>query len=93
MDERIEQILRNFNFRACREHMLHVNWTWGMGVNATVPSVRRLMQEAKRLLEQAAESERPNTSVSCGGFHAHKWAWDAGEELELIFSVESWDEA
>lgn len=90
MNERIEQILSNFDFKKVHEYMLSQDWGWGFE-NVT-PNVERLREQARELLEGVAADERENSSHSCGGFHAHKWTWNSGtEELELIFAIDAWD--
>lgn len=91
MDSRIAKILSNFNFKDVREYMLLVGWGWGF--DNVVPTESELRERAQELLESVAESPRSYTTCSTGGFHAHKWTWDDGQEvLELIFALEQQDE-
>jgi len=61
-------ITRRFNFHKVRATMRALDWKWGIGRKAHVPSVYELRVEAERLIRQAIQ--HGSGAISCGGFVA-----------------------
>lgn len=64
MNDKIEEILNNFDFNKVKRVMEFLDWKWH---NVGIPNEYQLICEARRLLEQAYEWK---TIISCGGFEA-----------------------
>ena len=89
----IDSILENFDFDKVRNVMNFLNWTWA---DNEVPSTYKLINSAKRRLEEAYEismRENRNCSISSGGLKSSA-LWDEGQVfcLELDFVLTSWSE-
>jgi hypothetical protein len=85
LDEQIDEIMDNFDFRRVHEMMKAVNWTWG---DDGVPEEPELRTHARQLLREIAHQEFYSSSGS-GGFEAFKRK-DGGEWLELRWG-QSWE--
>lgn len=78
-----EQIDENFNWDRVYQSMKLLDWTWGMGADASIPSVAMLKKKAKRLCKDAFVDRQ---TYSTGGFSAQV---DEGM-LSLSFILEEW---
>ena len=67
MKDQIDYIMDKFNFERVHVAMTALDWTWVEGGNHVIPSITKLKQTAKRLL-QAAATEKITTGT--GGFQA-----------------------
>lgn len=67
MKDQIDYIMDKFNFERVHVAMTALDWTWVEGGNHVIPSITKLKQTAKRLLEAAA-TEKITTGT--GGFQA-----------------------
>lgn len=86
MEEKIEQIMENFDFEKVHKVMVALEWEWHFGRGASgIPSVYTLKEEASRLLSDAWMTK---TTVSTGGFSA---VYDDCY-ITLSFIVEEWGE-
>jgi len=88
--DRIDEIMDNFDFKKVEQTMKALDWKWGMA--DSIPEEYELRREARRLLKDvASENVRESDlryAVATGGFKATKY-FDGGLELEFI--VTSWD--
>lgn len=85
MEEKIEQIMENFDFEKVHKVMVALEWEWHFGHGCSgIPSVHTLKEEASRLLSDAWMIK---TTVSTGGFSA---VYNDGC-LSLSFIVEEWE--
>jgi len=82
-EEKIEEILENFNFEKVHKVMTFLNWTWS---GEKVPTSYHLRDEARRLLNEIIK--RPEPYIETGGFRAEK----DGKTLRLIFVLSEWEE-
>ena len=79
---RIQEILDNFDFDKVQSVMQHLNWTWSLGANTRgIPEIDDLKKLAKELLEDA---DANGYTIGSGGFEAKK----LGDELTLQFIIE-----
>lgn len=67
MQKHITYILNTFNFERVHIAMTALDWTWVDGGNHVIPSITKLKQTAKRLLEAAATEK---ITTGSGGFQA-----------------------
>jgi len=80
MEERIESVLRKFDFDKLQIAMEAVKWEWRINNAFRVPTASELKEEARRLLNDSLASGMRH---SCGGFSA---GYDKEEnELYLDF--------
>lgn len=85
--EKIEDIIRDFDFKKVHDVMDFLDWKWAMSKEG-VPTIEELQAEARRLLVEAV-TER--TCVATGGFRAVYEADGADDEdpyIGLEFIVE-----
>lgn len=75
----IEEILNGFDFEKVKTVMAALNWKWGEGANAHIPTYNELRKTAKMLLEDSYLLGRSAT----GGFEAE----DIDGILRLVFIV------
>ena len=84
MEEKISDILNNFDFEMVHKAMIALEWNWYLGVwGEGIPSVGTLKEEARRLLSDAWTKKN---IISSGGFSAE---YDDGD-LVLRFILEEW---
>ena len=88
--DRIDEIMDNFDFAKVEQAMKAVNWTWAS--TDGVPEQYELRREARRLLKDVASKNVRESdmryAVATGGFKATKY-FDG--ELQLDFILASWD--
>jgi hypothetical protein len=87
MQEQMDNLIERMDFKAIREYMQSVNWTWAGYLDT--PSIDALKRTARNVLEIAASSPRENTLAATGGFVAYKFTWDGGS-TELRLGFEPW---
>lgn len=89
-DEKIENILDNFNFEEMHKVMTFLNWTW---YNDKVPTIDELKEKAKALLNRLHEllKKENKVSVCSGGFRVIGERVGETISLELLFECTSWD--
>ena len=95
--EKIDTILRCFNFREMHKIMEFLNWSWDHHGYIHVPSLIELHDEAERLLNNVynyCEEDHEDQQLETGGFIAiAKYDEDKNEIiLRLIFSVTEWED-
>ena len=84
MEEKISEILDNFDFEMVHKAMIALEWNWYMGIMGEgIPSVGALKKTAGELLSDAWMKK---TTISSGGFSA---GYDDGD-LVLRFILEEW---
>lgn len=81
MTDKIEKILKEFDFEKVHKTMKILDWTW---FEKGVPSYGSLILCAKELLERSAKEE-PDFSISTGGFKASIKS-DKSLKLEFILT-------
>lgn len=88
-DVQIDQILYEFDFNKIHIVMTHIDWSWSIGATYEVPSVKKLRDEAKRLLNSSKKYRYMDEPVivSCGGFEAS--AYKGGFCLKFV--LEQWN--
>ncbi len=96
--DQIQDILDNFNFEQVQKVMVFMPDEWWKGKDGGVPTVCELYTYAEKLLQRAVDFEgKEPVTISCGGFHAHRWVahhtvtGKKGDWYELIFAVTEWD--
>jgi hypothetical protein len=89
----IETILEEVEFDKIRSVMIYLNWTWGL--NREQPSIDKLKNVAKKLLESVWDMPEDNESSMCwtgtGGFVAYKQYFDGLKMLSLKFELTGWE--
>lgn len=73
IDKMVERVMDEFDFYRVQQVMLQLNWKWHLGNGVTeIPSLYRLMKEAKELLCIVAKYYGKQDFYSCGsgGFSA-----------------------
>lgn len=84
MEEKISDILDNFDFERVHKAMIALEWNWYLGMGGEgIPSVGALQKAARELLSEAWMKK---TTISSGGFSAE---YDDGD-LVLRFILEEW---
>lgn len=64
-EAKIEEIMKNFNFKNVHEIMKYLNWKWSMGNGKhKVPNLQEIQDEARRMLVDAVNG----CPYSTGGF-------------------------
>lgn len=86
-NKKIQSILDNFDFEQMNRVMVFMDWKWGCGENAFIPSVEDLKVEACRLLERTYMCE---IGHSTGGFETEYSKGATKEILTLKFVAEEW---
>jgi hypothetical protein len=101
VDRMINDIIDAFDFDRVWTTMEHLGWKWG---RQGVPTIKALVEEAKRLLKGAANSRLTDYKDEywemgiingAGGFHATAYCNEAKTEivaLDLKFVLADWDE-
>jgi len=84
MNDKVVEIIKNFDFEKVRKVMVTLEWYWNGEIQA--PSVGDLMLTAQRLLTEVVEKE-DDWSMSTGGFLATKM----NGMLALKFMVDEWE--
>ncbi len=84
MNEKINEIIKNFDFEKVRKVMVALDWAWRFDDRS--PLVGELVITAQRLLTEVVEKEE-DWGISTGGFLATK----RNGMLALKFMVEEWD--
>jgi hypothetical protein len=89
-DKMIADIMDGFDFAKVHDIMQSLDWEWAIGHGESeVPSMWRIMEQAKHLLEEVAGREDGKCSyISTGGFMAMK---HEDGSLTLHFVLESFD--
>lgn len=84
MEEKISDILSNFDFERVHKAMIALEWNWYLGIGGEgIPSVGALHKAARELLSEAWMKK---TTISSGGFSAEYYDGD----LILRFILEEW---
>ena len=88
--DKIDDIMDNFNFNKVETIMKATNWTWAS--THGVPVEHELRKQARELLKSVSQHYVSELgfryAISTGGFKATKY-YDG--ELELEFIVAKWD--
>ena len=88
--DKIDNIMDNFNFSKVETAMKATNWAWASADG--VPTEYELRKQARALLKQVSKKYLSKVSFRCfistGGFKATKY-FDG--ELELEFIMASWE--
>ena len=88
--DKIDDIMDNFNFNKVETVMKATNWTWASANG--VPAEHELRKQARKLLKSVSQHYVSELgfrySISTGGFKATKY-YDGGLELEFI--IAKWD--
>ena len=87
-EDKIKNIMENFDFERVHKTMKKLNWKWFISVEEgeRVPTLNEIKETALKMLHDAIEKY----SYSTGGFSV-KYNKDTGR-LSLSFVVEEWDE-
>ena len=86
MKDQIDYIMDKFNFERVHVAMTAVDWTW---VNysdmskSSIPSIARLKEAARRLLNSAADGQ---ITTASGGFYARYCPPEGEDEAMLVLS-------
>lgn len=78
-----EQIEENFKWNEVYQVMKLLDWTWGIGADASIPSVDMIKKEARSLCYMSFCNKK---SYTTGGFSARI---DDGE-IVLSFVLDEW---
>lgn len=81
--QKIDEILDNFDFEHVHRAMLALNWTWYSTI--AVPSIADLRKKARELLKQLIAKDL--SEIGTGGLRAEK----RGDFLRLSFVVADWN--
>jgi hypothetical protein len=84
----IQKIVENFDFETVHKVMVALNWKWGEGNDAHIPSIDELRESATNYLKQTKKAKSKHYSVGSGGFVATRWC----NNLSLSFYATTWDE-
>lgn len=68
----INALLDDFDFACVHRVMVFLNWKWGMGDDAAIPSEGDLRRSARKLLEEVAEN---GGLTGSGGFGVRRDEW------------------
>lgn len=97
VDEDIDTIMREFDWNRVQRAMLALDWRW-FGDNE-VPTIAKLRQCARRLLEEAVtvtlnhQKKKAEFITGTGGFRAEARRYKDSDKiyLRLSFNVSEWD--
>lgn len=81
--EKIDEILDNFDFELVHRAMLGMNWTWNSC--DCVPNIADLRKKARELLKELITKDL--SEIGTGGLRAEK----RGDFLRLTFVVADWE--
>lgn len=88
-DDKIDEVIDNFNFETVRQVMKMLEWTYGFSEEC--PSTNELVTTARKLLSDAAERCENDSDffAETGGFRATAYrSKDGSLKLHLGFIVE-----
>ena len=87
-EEKIIEVLENFDFDKVQMVMDFLNWKW-IDTNGTfaIPSYYRMIEMAKDLLYHCKNNENETVTISTGGFVAHKNKDKDGENVYSLSFV------
>ena len=81
-DEKINEVLEEFDFDEVHKVMVFLNWRWvNDDETFTIPSYYRMMEDAKKLLYDCKNSDEDYYTASTGGFMAYKGKNDDGNNF------------
>jgi len=86
MKDQIDYIMDKFNFERVHVAMTAVDWKWVDYSNmseSSVPSIARLKEAARRLLNSAADGQ---ITTASGGFYARYCPPEGEDEAMLVLS-------
>ena len=86
MKDQIDYIMDKFNFERVHVAMTAVDWKWvdySDMSKLSVPSIARLREAARRLLNSAADGQ---ITTASGGFQAKYWPPEGEDEAMLVLS-------
>lgn len=88
----IRYVINQFDFQKVHTAMTALDWTW-WDTKPDVPSISRMQETTKGLLEEAFKLNSPcDTYVSSGGFKAEVFSLNNGtKRCSLSFIVEESD--
>jgi len=87
-EEKIIEVLENFDFDKVQRVMHFLNWKWvNVGNTFSIPSYFRMIESAKDLLYRCKNSKSETVTISTGGFVAHKNKDEDGENLYSLSFV------
>ena len=93
IEEQIEQIFKEFDFKKIRNVMEFLHWTWFNTSGGGVPNIMELKKNARRLLmivfEHGYDHNDKESTTGSGGFSATYYKeWNT---LKLKFVLEEWE--
>ena len=93
-EKQIEEIIEWFDWEDVHKAMVALDWKWG--IEAEVPSIGRLVNKARDMLDRVWESREKAGSreyiLSTGGFKAECVEFEDGSvRLGLAFELSTWD--
>ena len=97
MNNKIREIVENFDWNKVNIVMKHLNWQWVFSkMEDKIPSIGELVLQGIRLLEEVEHStlmDKSNHYRGTGGFEAKGIYLNESDEviLELSFTIESWE--
>ena len=83
-EDKIENILENFDWEKVRKTMECIGWTWH---NELTPTTYRMISTARQLLQIVVDDADPLAECHSGGFCARKLG---DGRLSLAFEVTGW---
>lgn len=87
-EEKIIEVLENFNFGKVQMVMDFLNWKWiDTDGTFTIPSYYRMIERAKDLLHCCKNNKNETVTISTGGFVAHKNKDKDGENVYSLSFV------
>ena len=97
MNNKIREIVENFDWEKVNKVMKCLNWRWAFSKTENqIPSIGELVLQGIRLLEEVNHStlmDKSNHYRGTGGFEAKGIYLNESDEviLELSFTIESWE--
>lgn len=92
--EKIDNILKNFDFEKVHETMKFLKWTWYGDINE--PSIYELVKAGEdKLIGAIKQLEKGDEnliySTSSGGFRGTAWYYENELQLQLTFILTEWE--
>lgn len=84
IDEKVQEVIKRFDFKKVHKVMLALNWEWVEGKRAQVPSIPKLKKHAEWILHHVCDNNIGAYTCMSGGFEAQL----TGETLTLRFVIE-----
>jgi hypothetical protein len=90
-DEKIEEILNNFDFDRVFKTMTFLDWTW---LYKGVPSIYQLVVSSKKKLEDSYDyslEHKEDWGIHSGGLKVRSYYENGKVDLSLEFVLTDWD--